>query len=62
MRRDGGDYVLRVSGAIAIANTIAYISELIDPIAIFLGLTRRDIMSQYLKFLLLGEGERGVTT
>jgi hypothetical protein len=28
----------------AIANALAYISEAIDPISIFLGLTRRDLM------------------
>ena len=60
LKREGDDFVLRVSGAIAIANTIAYISELIDPIAIFLGLTRRDMVAQQLKFLLLGEGETGM--
>ncbi|HYI97283.1 MAG TPA: hypothetical protein VEX68_27340 [Bryobacteraceae bacterium] len=60
LKREGDDYVLRVSGAIAIANTIAYVSELIDPIAIFLGLTRRDMVAQQLKFLLLGEGETGM--
>jgi hypothetical protein len=60
IRRDGTNYILHASGAIAIANTIAYLSELIDPISIFLGLTRRNPMSQALRFLLLGEGETGL--
>ena len=60
MHREGEDYIVHVSGAIAIANTVAYISELIDPIAIFLGLTRRSMVAQSLKFLLLGEGESGL--
>ena len=60
MEREGEDYIVKVSGAIAIANTIAYISELIDPIAVFLGLTRRSLVTQSLKFLLLGEGESGL--
>jgi len=34
--REEENYVIEVSGAIAIANSIAYISELIDPISIFL--------------------------
>jgi hypothetical protein len=55
--REGDDYIINVSGAIAIANTIAYISELLDPIAIFLGLTRQDPMTQSLRFFLMGEGE-----
>jgi hypothetical protein len=55
--REGEDFVIEVTGAIAIANTIAYISELIDPISIFLGLTRENLMTQSLRFVLLGEGE-----
>jgi hypothetical protein len=58
--REGDHYVIDVFGAIAIANTIAYISELIDPISIFLGLTRQNLMTQALKFLLWGEGETGL--
>jgi hypothetical protein len=60
IRRDGPNYIVHVSGAIAIANTIAYLSELIDPISIFLGLTRQNPVSQAFRFLLLGEGETGV--
>ena len=39
VRREGRDYVIEVR-AIAIANTIAYLSEMVDPISIFLSLTR----------------------
>jgi hypothetical protein len=53
-------YLIEVYGAIAIANSIAYISELIDPISIFLGLTRQSLMTQSLRFLLWGEGETGL--
>ncbi|HET8548898.1 MAG TPA: hypothetical protein VFL57_12870 [Bryobacteraceae bacterium] len=58
--REGDCYVVEVSQAIAIANTVAYISELIDPISIFLGLTRLNLVTQALRFLLLGEGETGL--
>jgi hypothetical protein len=60
LRKEGGDYVGEVFGATAIANTIAYISEAIDPISIFIGLTRRDLMAQALRYLLFGEGETGL--
>lgn len=50
-------YIIDVSQAVSIANTIAYISELIDPISIFLTLTRRNLMGQAIRFVLLGEGE-----
>jgi hypothetical protein len=60
VRREGGDYVVEVHGAIAIANTIAYLSEMADPISIFLGLTRQNLMRQAFRFLLLGEGETGL--
>src|SRR5204863_9648170 len=58
--KEGEDFVIEVTGAIAIANTIAYVSELTDPISIFLGLTRHNLMTQSLRFLLWGEGETGL--
>lgn len=60
IERDGEDYVVEVFGAIAIANTIAWLSELIDPIGIFIGLTRQNLMHQAFRYLLLGEGETGL--
>jgi hypothetical protein len=60
LRKEGDDYVGEVYGAIAIANTIAYVSEAIDPISIFIGLTRRDLMGQAVRYLLFGEGETGL--
>jgi hypothetical protein len=60
VRQEGDCFVIDVSQAIAIANTIAYVSELIDPISIFLGLTRLNLVTQALRFLLLGEGETGL--
>jgi hypothetical protein len=60
LRREGEDYIGEVYGAIAIANTIAFISEAIDPISIFIGLTRRPLMTQAVRFLLFGEGETGL--
>jgi len=60
VRKENGSYVIEVSQAIAIANTIAFISELIDPCSIFLGLTRQNPMNQALRFLLFGEGETGL--
>ena len=58
--REGDDFAIEVTGAIALANTIAYVSEIIDPISIFLGLTRQNLMTQSLRFLLWGEGETGM--
>ncbi|HEX4999938.1 MAG TPA: hypothetical protein VFY29_17085 [Terriglobia bacterium] len=60
IKREGHNYVITVDGAIAVANTIAYFSELIDPISIFLGLTRRNLMSQALRYFFWGEGETGL--
>jgi hypothetical protein len=54
---EGENYVIDVTRAIAIANSIAYLSESIDPISIFLGLTRKNLVTQSLRFLLWGEGE-----
>ena len=60
LSKEGDDYVGEVFGAIAIANTIAYVSEAIDPKSIFIGLTRRDLMAQAVRYLLFGEGETGL--
>ena len=49
-----------VFGAIAIANTIACVSEVMDPISIFIGLTRRGLMGQAARYFLFGEGETGL--
>ncbi len=60
LRKEGADYVGEMFGAIAIANTIAYVSEAIDPISIIIGLTRRNLMAQAVRYLLFGEGETGL--
>lgn len=56
---EGEDVIIAIQGANAIANTIAYVSELIDPIRIFLGLTRENVMGQAVRYVLWGEGETG---
>ncbi len=61
VEREGPNYVIEVWGAVAIANSIAYISELIDPKTIVLGLTRRNLMQQSLAYAFWGEGEIGLT-
>jgi hypothetical protein len=58
--RLNGDFFIEVYGAVALANAIAYISELIDPISLFLGLTRQNSVSQAVRYLLWGEGETGI--
>ncbi|MBI3679515.1 MAG: hypothetical protein HY235_03880 [Acidobacteria bacterium] len=60
IRREGENFMIGITQAIAVANTIAYLSELIDPVGIFLGLSRKNLMSQALEFLLFGEGETGL--
>ena len=59
-KKEGNDYIAEVYGAISIANTIAYVSELIDPISVFIGLTRRGADDASRPFLLFGEGETGL--
>lgn len=60
VRAERDNYVIEVYGAVAIANTIAYLSELIDPKTLFLGLARQNLTAQALKYLFLGEGEVGL--
>ena len=61
VRRLEGDFEVSVSGAVAVANSIAYLSELIDPVSIYLGLTRQNLMTQSFRYFLLGEGEVGLS-
>ena len=60
VRQEDGIFHIKVTQATAIANTIAYVSELIDPVRLFLGLSRRNLMGEALRYLLFGEGETGV--
>jgi MFS superfamily sulfate permease-like transporter len=60
VKQDGDQYTVQASQAVAIANGIAYLSELLHPISIFLGLTRQNMMRQSLRFFLMGEGEIGL--
>ncbi len=60
VEKENGDYLIVVTQAVAIANTIAYISEQLDPVGIFLELSRKNLVSQSVRFLLFGEGETGL--
>ncbi|MGH9507913.1 MAG: hypothetical protein ACRD13_13400 [Terriglobales bacterium] len=61
LRREGPNYLIEGYGAVAIANSIAYISELLDPISLVLGLTHRNLMKQSFQYLFWGQGEVGLT-
>lgn len=58
--KDNGDYLVEVFGAVAIANALAYLSGLLHPKAMFLGLSRQNLMRQSFRYFLLGEGETGL--
>ena len=60
LQKIGNDYVAEAFGAVAVANVIAFVSEAIDPISIFIGLTRRDLMGQAVRYRLFGVGETGL--
>jgi hypothetical protein len=60
LSKEDGDYIAEVFGAVAIANTIAFVSEAIDPVSVFISLTRRGLMGQAIRYLLFGEGETGL--
>ncbi|APJ02667.1 APC family permease [Silvanigrella aquatica] len=62
MFNNTNNFLIEVSGAVAISNTVAYISEQIDPIAIYLGLARKNAMEQAISYVLFGEGEIGILT
>jgi hypothetical protein len=58
--REEDAYVIDISGAVAIANVIAWVSEQLDPVAIYLQLSLENPFRQSLRYLLWGEGETGI--
>lgn len=60
VRKEQDEYLIEASQAVARANAIAYLSELIRPFAVFLRLTRQNPMRQSFRYLLFGEGETGL--
>ena len=60
VREEDGQYLVEASQAVAKANAVAYLSELLHPAAIYLGLSRQNLMRQSFRYFLLGEGETGL--
>jgi hypothetical protein len=60
VRQEEGQYLVEASQAVAIANAVAYLSELWHPPSIFLGLSRQNLMRQSFRYFLVGEGETGL--
>ncbi len=59
-REVAGQYLVEASQAVAKANAVAYLSALLHPAAIYLGLSRQNLMRQSVRYFLLGEGETGL--
>ncbi|HEY2031560.1 MAG TPA: hypothetical protein VGH20_20350 [Myxococcales bacterium] len=60
LAEEDGDFVIEMRGAVAIANAIAWVSEQLDPIGIFLELSHENPFVQALRYMLWGEGEIGL--
>ena len=60
VRMEDGQYLIEASQAVAVANAVAYLSELLHPKSIFIGLSGRNLMQQSFRYFLLGEGEHGL--
>lgn len=60
VREEAGQYLVEASQAVAKANAVAYLSELLHPAAIYVGLSRQNLMRQSFRYFLLGEGETGL--
>ncbi len=58
--KEGEEYLIDASQAVARANAIAYLSELIHPHAVFVHLSLQNPMRQSFRYLLMGEGETGL--
>jgi hypothetical protein len=60
VRREGGQFLVEAFQAVATANAVAYLSQELHPAAIYLGLSRQNLMRQSFRYFLLGEGETGL--
>ena len=60
VRQEDGQFLVEASQAVATANAIAYLSQELHPAAIYLGLSRLNLMRQSFRYFLLGEGETGL--
>jgi hypothetical protein len=60
VRHEDGQYLVEASQAVATANAVAYLSQELHPSAIYLGLSRQNLMRQSIRYFLLGEGETGL--
>ncbi len=60
VRQEDGQYLVEASQAVATANAVAYLSQELHPAAIYLGLSRLNLMRQSFRYFLLGEGETGL--
>ena len=60
VRQEDGQFLVDASQAVATANAVAYLSQELRPGAIYLGLSRQNLMRQSFRYFLLGEGETGL--
>lgn len=60
VRVEGDEFHIIITGAVAVANTIAWVSEQLDPIGLYLELSLRSQFEQAISYLLFGEGETGM--
>ncbi len=60
VQKDNGEYLIEASQAVAIANALAYLIQELHPSAVYLGLSRQNMMRQAFRYFLLGEGETGL--
>jgi hypothetical protein len=59
---NSSNFHIEASGSIAVANTIAYVSEQLNPVSIYMGLARKNAMAQAFSYIFFGEGEIGIIT
>jgi hypothetical protein len=60
VRQEDSQYLVQASQAVATANAVAYLSVLLRPAGIYLGLSRQNLMRPSFRYFLLGEGEIGL--
>jgi len=60
VRQEDEQYLVEASQAVATANAVAYLIQELHPAAIYIRLSRQNLMRQSFRYVVFGEGETGL--
>ena len=60
VRQEDEQYLVEASQAVATANAVAYLIQELHPAAIYIRLSRQNLIRQSFRYVVFGEGETGL--